>query len=172
MKRISVLFFVSLLYSTVTCAAVSGDIKPTLLLDHLKVTQAQERDGDELYFDIDIYQPNHIHEYLRVPAKPMSWSAKSMDRFSQIALWNAPLKNGEKVVLLVSLMDNDGSLLNPDDLLGLVRLDLANDGGVLKAHWSMPNRPVEKIMPNPFDVQKFHLDSGDTRYELSLVLKK
>ena len=171
MKRITLLLLASLFSSVVMGAQV---LTPKLILDHLDVIHAQEMDGDELYFDISVYRANKPVHYLRVPTKPIHWSSKLINKVSQITLWSEPLKAGESVNVIVSLMESDDSLYNPDDLIGLVRVKLKNVKGVLKTSWTMPNRsdgPI-KMAAQRTGAHKFDLQGKGAQYNVYLSLTK
>lgn len=169
MKRIG-LFLLAGLFSSFVNAA-DTELKPRLVLDHLKVIQAQEKDGDELYFDVSVYRANQAVRYLRIPAKPIHWPSQLMDNVSKVTLWSEPLKAGETVTLIVSLMESDALPFNPDDLIGLVRVKLKNAKGVLQISWGMPNRydgPAK--MASQSSTQKFDMLGEGARYNLYLSL--
>lgn len=172
MKRIAWFFFMSLMTSVLFAADTS--LKPRLLLDHLNVIQAQEMDGDELYFDISVYRANKTVEYIRVPAKPEHFPSQLASKLSKIPLWSAPVKEGETVTLLVSLMESDASIFNPDDLIGIVRLQLKNAGGVLQSRWNMPNQGAgfKKLSKHRTGVKKFNLAGEGAHYEVYLSLER
>ena len=169
MKRIVRIFLaVFLLLPMPFASANAGDVNPNLVLDHVKVIQASERDGDELYFDIGVYQVNQPTQYIRIPEKPKHWPSQLMDKVMHVPLWSQALKPGQTVTLIVSLMESDGSLLNPDDLIGSMRVTLKNDNGTLQTRWSIPNRPGDLVAS---DIQKFDLQ-GEGKYEVYLGIKK
>jgi hypothetical protein len=172
MKRIW-LFLLTILFSSFGNAA-NAELKPRLVLDHLKVIQVQEKTGDELYFDISVYRANQSVHYLRVPAKPMHWPSQLMQNVSEVTLWSGPLKEGETVNLIVSLMESDASPFNPDDLLGLMRVSLKNMKGVLQTRWSMPNRydSVGKAGAKRSGIQKFDMLGEGAHYDVYLSLTK
>jgi len=155
------------LLSATNAFSAEGDLRPSLVLNQIRVIAASESGGDELYFDIGIYQSNQPTQYLRIPKKPMHWSSAIVDKIKEVPLWSQSLKSGQAVTLIVSLIDRDRSSMNPDDLIGTIRVDLNNDKGHLKTRWSMPNRPASignKAM------QKFDL-MGEGRYEVSFTVK-
>lgn len=172
MKRIGLFLLASVLSSFVN--ATDTELKPRLVLDHLNVIQAQEKDGDELYFDVSVYRANQAVHYLRVPAKPIHWPSQLMGNISQVTLWSEPLKAGETVTLIVSLIESDALPFNPDDLIGLVRVRLKNAKGVLQTHWGMPNRynGPAKMAPHSSGTQKFDMQGDGARYNLYLSLTK
>ncbi len=170
MQWISRFFLVAMLFLSPVNYALSADgaLQPILMMDHVDVIKATERDGDELYFDIAVYQGNQPTQYLRIPAKPMNWPSGVMDKVKKIILWSQPLQSGQAITLIVSLLDSDGSVLNPDDLIGSMRVDLKNEKGSLQTRWSMPNHTESLGTKN---MQKFELLGGG-QYDVYLSLKK
>ncbi len=167
------LLILASLFSSVVMAA-NTNLKPQLILDHLNIIHAQEMDGDELYFDISVYQANKPVHYLRVPEKPIHWSSKLINKISNVTLWSEPLKPGESVNVIVSLMESDEAFYNPDDVIGLVRVNIKNVKGTLKANWTMPNRsdgPV-KMAAQRRGSHKFDLQGKGAQYDVYLSLTK
>ncbi len=175
MKRIYLVFFAGLLLLPVgVLLAAEHALTPSLILNQVKVLKASERDGDELYFDISVYRPGHTTHYLRVPEKPIHWTSRVIERVKSVPLWSQPLKSGQAITLIVSLIDSDMSVLNPDDLIGSMRVDIKNKNGALQISWSMPNRvdgPITIANQNG-DVQKFELRDKHGQYDVYLSLKK
>ena len=148
--------------------AVTQDLNPRLVMELLTAITPTEKSGDELYFDISVYRANKQAEYLRVPTSPGHWPSKIIDKLNQITLWSEPLKSGEATTLILSLVESDDTLVNPDDLIGSIKVEMKNDKGVLQTNWSQPNRTEELGQK---DIQKFELVGGG-KYELYLSLKK
>jgi len=172
MKRIGWFILVSLFSSFLHAA--EKEIKPRLALDHIKVIQVQENDGDELYFDISVLRGEKAKHYFRIPANPTHWPSQLMDKISNVTLWSEPLKNGETVILIMSLMESDAKPFNPDDLIGLVRVKLKNVNGVLQTNWSMPNRydSPGKNENQKRNIHKFDMLGEGAHYDVYLSLEK
>lgn len=172
MKRLSTgLLAILLLLQVMITAAATTDLKPTLLLDHIKMIKTGESDGDELYFDITVYRAKQPAQYFRLPKQPFHEPSKLVGQFSKVKLWSEPLKVGESVTIIVSLIETDYTPLNPDDLIGLVRVKLKNNAGKLQATWDMPNQSMPAIDHND-KVQKFDVKGEGSQYEIYLSLVK
>lgn len=142
-----------------------SDIKPVLILNQIKALQTQEKNGDELYFDISVYRPQGPAQYLRVPKKPMHFGSQQTASIKPMVLWSDVIKPGHTLTLIVSLVEADDSPVNPDDVLGSIRVMLKNEDGVLKTQWSMPNRSIDlNQKSNESGVKQFDLQSSGTNY--------
>lgn len=138
----------------------------------MKVLKEGEWFGDNLYFDISILRVNQPTQYIRIPEFPLSWPSSRLNTIKSTMLWSDSLKNGQKVILIVSLMDQDSKPLNPDDVIGLVRVELKNEKGDLHALWSMPNQKSAPVIGAIRAVEKFELSNVHGHYEVYLSLDK
>ncbi len=163
-----------LLLPTVDAIAAKRELTPILILNHIKTIEVEEKAGDELYFDISVYRAKRPTEYLRVPKRPFHWLSQLTGQYSEVKLWSQPLKEGERTTLIVSLIEADSAPLNSDDLIGVMKVQLKNEGGVLRAHWTMPNHVKGTITTEKHGghIQKFVLNGEGARYEVQLSLKK
>jgi hypothetical protein len=162
------IFSVIFLWSSILCAAVAtNQIKPSIVVNHIKAIKSTENLRDELYFDISVYRAKQPTQYFRIPEKPFHWVSDRLDEVSGLQVWSQPIKAGETVTVIISLIEMDALHLNPDDLIGLMRVKLKNDNGVLQAHWDMPNQTKDHNK-----IQKFELSGDNSRYEVDLSLKK
>lgn len=171
------LFF--LVLTLISCMALgqSNDqkfIKPVINLNHISPIKHGETYADELYFDITVLDQENNRQYFRVPEKPTHWSSKVIEQFKNIPLWSDKLKDGQKLVLLIALMEADSSPFNPDDLIGLVRAQVSNDGGLLKVKWTIPNRTTgpTTISGKYGDIQEFLLSGDGSSYRVFLEISK
>ncbi|AHE66357.1 hypothetical protein [Legionella oakridgensis] len=173
MKRMFCWLLLSLLYLPVAFAADEQILKPILILNHIKVIAPHEQKGDELYFDITAFWADKPRKYYQVPKPPRYWASADSDKINSVPLWSEPLKPGQVVILLISLMDIDVLPMDPDDLIGIVRVKLKNENGVLHAIWSIPNRSIgpETIMGQKGEIQKFELSGPYGDYEIYLSLQ-
>ncbi|RUR09191.1 hypothetical protein [Legionella septentrionalis] len=174
MKRFyRILLLCSLLVPGHLAVAAEQFIKPSLILNHIELIRAQEAGGDELYFDISIYRPNKTTQFVRIPKAPMHWPSAASKQIKNVTLWSEPLKEGESVVLIASLIEQDATPLNPDDVLGSIRVKLTYEQGQLKTQWSIPNREQGPAMANQQgDIQKFELFDAGSKYDVYLSLAK
>lgn len=151
----------------------SKAIKPAISLSHIEMLDEGERTGDELYFDIQVMQADKPRVTYRVPKHPIHWHSSVINTVKDVFLWSDDLNAGQSVIVLISLMDQDLLLANPDDLIGIVRFELKNINGELKALWSLPNRDPSSVssMGKEGGVQKFELRSKQGHYNAFLSVK-
>ncbi len=162
------------------CNAFAGleqnrdSIQPEIKLNHIAPVEHGETNADELYFDVTVLDQNNKRRFFRIPEAPMHWSSKRIEQFKNISLWRGTLIEGQKVVLIFALMEADGSPINPDDLIGTIRVQLMNESGVLKAKWTIPNRTTgpTTIVGKYGEIQEFLLTSDDGSYKVYLELPK
>lgn len=175
MKRIMVFFLINLwLVGTYSAVLDKTKLQPKLVLDYVAVIKTQERDNDELYLDIKIHRPNHFSQYFRVPKSPVHWSSRVIGRIKDLQLWSEPLASGDSITLIISLIEGDDSVVDPDDLIGLVQVRLKNQKGHLQTLWSMPNQAnggVKKVSQTG-NVKKIDLMGSDAHYQLYLSVKQ
>jgi hypothetical protein len=172
MKRMLMLFLInwSLVLGALSAHSSQGLLQPKLVLSHMSVVKEQESNSDELYFDIKINRRHHSAQYIRIPKGPDHWSSHRLNKLEDIPLWSEPLGLGESIILIVSLIESDGSTLNPDDLIGLVRVKLTNEKGHLKSDWTMPNQldGVLKRVNEWGPIKKIDLIGGAAHYQVYL----
>ncbi len=124
--------------------------------------------GDDLYFDISVLRSKKPTQYIRIPEFPFHLPSSKINTLKSTRLWSEPIKSGEKVILIVSMMDQDSKPLNPDDVIGLIRVELKNEKGSLHLKWSMPNQKSEPVNWAINTPQKFLLSNANGQYELYL----
>lgn len=162
--------FAGILFSSLVFTANTQVLHPKLVLDHIKMIEAGETLRDNLYFDIKVLRANQNSEYIRVPEIPLNWPSSSIIALQSVPLWSGPLEKGQKVTLIASLMDEDATPLNPDDVIGLIRVELINKNGTVQAKWSMPNQKTTTTEASADEVQKFNLSGANGHYEVYLKL--
>ncbi|AHE66938.1 hypothetical protein [Legionella oakridgensis] len=173
MRRIHWGVFIGLFFSSVVLAANNQTIQPSLNLNQIKMIKGGEALGDDLYFDISILKANQPTQYLRVPKYPLYWPSTELASLKSVPLWSESLKNGQKIILIISLIDQDAKPMNPDDVIGVIRVELHNEHGHLQARWSMPNQKEGPIVSSTGSVQKFELSNNAYgHYEVLLSLDK
>ncbi len=160
-----------------------GAVKPELVLNQIKVVtkQEQEADGDELYLTLSAREGA---EFTRIPAKPDHWLSRQIDSIKNVSLWSKPIAEGESVTLVIELNEQDAEPMNPDDLLGIMRVQLKNEKGSLTVHWDIPNRSgidapkkmdgelADTMSQESGKVQKFDLVNDGAHYEVYLSVKE
>ena len=190
MKRIFGAIVVGVLWTSMAFP-VSKDsrkdltIKPELLLDKIRLINAQEHDGDELYFTLSARVGNKPTEYIRIPVKPEHWLSGKIGAVKKVHLWSEPLAEGQSVTIIVELNEQDaGSALDPDDLLGVMRVKLKNEKGFLRLSWDIPNQTgvnapkktageaANNHSPEPHHIHKFDLQNDGGHYEVHMSMGK
>jgi hypothetical protein len=143
-------------------------ITPTLILNHIQAVKSSEGSGDELYLSLSVNHGNKSTSYLRIPEKPIHWTASYLDKIKQLTIWSDSLQDGESVSIMVSLVESDDSVLNPDDVIGNIQVKFKNQNGVLETKWSMPNRMEgpTAVSGKKGEIQKFLFMGEDGAYEL------
>ncbi len=160
----------------------SQTIKPELILNQITLKHPQEKDGDELYLTLSARVAKKPTEYFRIPEKPMHWLSRQIGLVKDVNLWSDSIADGQSVTLIIELNEQDALPLNPDDLLGIVRVKLKNEKGVLQFNWDIPNSPAahfpekrsgELITPikEPGSIERFDFESDGAKYEVYLSLK-
>lgn len=160
------------LYGSAGYAMQSQVIKPKVLLKQIKEIKSQERQGDELYFDVTVIRAGKPKAYYRIPSHPMQWSSNVVSKVKNISLWSEKIQPGHSAVLLLSLMEQDSKPFNPDDLIGVIRIVIENKDGNVKAQWTLPNQLNSDEKNASSGVKKFSLSGARGQYDVFLSLKK
>ncbi|OHE77603.1 MAG: hypothetical protein A3F67_02950 [Verrucomicrobia bacterium RIFCSPHIGHO2_12_FULL_41_10] len=156
--------------SSLVFAANNQPIQSNLILNQIKVIKEGDWLSDDLYFDISVLRANRPTQYIRLPEFPLYWPASQVNALKSTVLWSEPIKSGQKIILIVSLMDQDSKPLNPDDVIGLIRVELKNEKGDLHMQWSMPNQKSVPVNGTINTIQKFELFNVNGHYEVYLSL--
>lgn len=173
MKRIYWIIVAAFLFLPIAAAVtLKHQLTPQLILNQLNVIKSNEQLGDELYFDISEASTGSPTQFLRVPEKPFNWSSKQLSRLQDTILWSKPLNSGESKTLVISLVDSDSSILNPDDMLGSIKLTIKNEKGVIHTSWGTSQQADDKtIVPDEKGMYRFNLRSKRSEYDVYLYLK-
>lgn len=149
-------------------------IKPTLSIDHITLMNGQERDGDELYITLSARSKNRPTKYVRIPEAPDHWLSALINQTKEVPLWSESLNDGESIILVLELNEQDSLVLNPDDLLGVMQVKLTNQEGALNIEWEMPNRVDHHVVVSgkQKSIHQFDLQKNDAHYDVYLSLKK
>ncbi|MGM9455282.1 hypothetical protein ACTAZI_18335 [Legionella bozemanae] len=160
-----------LFFSTAVFSINNQVIKPTLILNEIKVVREGEWLGDNLYFDISVLRLNQQTQYIRIPEFPLRWPSSKINVLKSKKLWSESIASGERIILIVSLMDQD-SKINPDDVIGVIRIELKNENGDLYARWRMPNQESAPKIGTIKKIQKFEFSNDHGHYEVYLSIDK
>jgi len=157
----------------VTLPALAKDLNINLALSKIVPHKIQERGEDELYFDIAEYNQQGLQQFYRIPEKPIHLLSKHLAKVQNFTLWHNSLKEGESLELIISLIEEDYTPWELDDLLGDIKLKLKNDHGKLISAWSMPNttNKGESLPANAHtEVRRFIIKEGHSEYQVDLQL--
>lgn len=170
---ISVVLLGFIVYAVITRG---GEVYPEVSLANLKVITTSEFRHDQLYISVAEYDDNGNIKLTRVPDYPLSWPLKKDQEVNNQKLWAGSLKKGQSIALVFSLVEQDLSVFDPDDLIGSTKLILKNDHGELHAKWSVPNtsdKPLELTGKQPL-TQHYQLsgDGGQYSFSVSVISKK
>lgn len=169
LAKVSALFFTLLvLISPVTNAA--EPVKLVLKLEAIEKLQAQEDQGDELYFNITEYSSVDRASHYQVPDFPTHWLSAYLENVKDVAIWEKEVKDGESVELIISLVERDVPPWNVDDLLGSVKLKLKWNNNQLEKEWSIPNKTNTRKIDE--EVNAFSLTGDESEYHMVLKVKK
>ncbi|RUR29233.1 hypothetical protein [Legionella qingyii] len=157
-------------FSSMAFAVDNQELSPKLILNQIKMIKEGELLGDDLYFDISVLRIKQPTQYIRIPEFPLHFPSSKINTLQPTLLWSDPIKSGEKVILIVSLMDQDSKPFNPDDVIGLIRVELKNEKGNLHLQWSRPNQKSAPMNWPINTTQKFLLSNANGQYELYLSI--
>lgn len=142
--------------------------------NEIKAIQPTEIDGDELYIDVEIRQANQVRNVWRVPQKPGYWSSHRLSALKPFVVWSGSIAEGDEVIAYVSLVEMDANPLNPDDVIGTVRVTMQNKQGMIQAQWSRLNEE-EGEKGQPLLIEKeghiFKFKTSKAVYMMDLSLK-
>lgn len=149
----------------------AGDLTVALTAAKIRLVKQQEFISDELYFDIAEYTKNGLQQFYRVPKKPLHLSASHLDKIKDFKLWRNTLKEGESMQVVISLIEEDNSPWDLDDLIGVIKLRLQNKEGKLITNWNVLNTSNNGWSLSKDDKQRrFVLTGSGANYQLDLKL--
>ena len=155
-------------------SSISTGHTVNLVLEKMMPYHQQELFGDEVYFDLAIHQKGQPTQYQRIPQKPFHWSIDKIQKQKETIIWSGQLQEDNSFIIVASLMESDASVLNPDELIGVVRLKLTKHDGKINVDWAMPNNENFSMKTRGIknESKKFVLKQGPTHYDIWLKLKE
>jgi hypothetical protein len=129
-------------------------IQPTVYASQIKMLRTNDKFGDELYFFITEYHPDGRSRQYTVPHYPAHWVSKSLPRMKNIKLWSQPLDEGQSVVVVFELMEQDAPPFDVNESIGSTEIRLANQKGQLTVEWNQLR--AGSLMPSDKQVGKQH----------------
>lgn len=155
-----------------TISAFAKDLTVNLTVANMQASKQQETKADELYFDIAEYTQKGLQQFYRVPEKPIHLLSTHLKKVNNFNLWHNTLKNGESTEVIISLIEEDYSPWDLDDLIGVVKLKIKNEKGKLVTAWSMPNTTNQGLVltSKKGELRRFVLTDGKAKYQVDLQL--
>lgn len=152
--------------------AFSNDLPVSVQLVSIQSVKPSEIGGDEVYFSVTQFNPNDTIEYYTIPERPLHWPSKILNKIKDLPLWKGTLAKNHGIEIVFSVIDHDMPPLNPDDLLGSIKLKLKNDEGKLIATWkNLDNKSEpETITSDKGTIKRFILTGDDSKYIVDLMV--
>ncbi len=161
-------FSIALMF--LSAAQAAENKKLIVKLEAIERIQAQEQQGDELYFSITEYSTTGKASHYQVPDFPTHWLSDYLTKVHDVVLWQRPLEKDEAVELIISLVERDVPPWNIDDLFGSVKLKLKWEGAQLKKEWSIPNQSNTSRIDD--HVNAFSMTGDEGEYHLILKVEE
>lgn len=108
-------------------------------LQALEVLRAQEKGGDELYFNVTEFPVQSKARHYQVPSYPSHWLSKYANSIKDVVIWKKTLEACEPVDLLITLVEEDFAPWNVDDTLGSIELKIKCVNGKAQEEWVIPD---------------------------------
>ena len=132
---------------------------------------ASEKSGDELYITVTDYSNFAKPGYSRIPSFPTYWLAKHLNSVSDIKLWEHNFNNGEASQIIISLIEHDMPPWNVDDLIGSVKVNIANRDGKLDIKWDPSIYNNEAAVEQPIKVSpNFVMKGQNSNYNVTFKI--
>lgn len=111
-------------------------LQPTIYANQIKMLRTNDKFGDEVYFVVTEYHSDGHSRQYTVPHYPAHWMSKSLPRMKNVKLWSEPLNEGEGVVVVLELMEQDAPPFDVNESIGSTEIRLANQKGQLSVKWN------------------------------------
>ena len=140
-----------------------------LVLENIEVVKTSSYLGnDEVYINVTEYSSVDKPRMIRVPEYPSHWQSKFVDKVQGASIWKKPVREGESLELIISLIEADAPPWDVDDLIGSVKLKVYLEKGKLEQEWTLPNKSITK---QEGEKGHFVLTGDGAEYKISLKLK-
>jgi len=165
-------FFV--LLSLVPGLSLAQEIHVILKLAEIRLEETATHGNESLYFSVTQYSSLGSSQENRVPQKPVHWLSQQLVGIKNVVLWTGSLQEGEKVRLILSLVDQERIPWEVGQSLGSLQLNLRNHHGHLRKQWSVPTfEKAQAIeMLKPAGKQRFLLKGVDAQYEVTFLVER
>lgn len=116
-----------------------GFAYPILLIKKM-VKKVSQEDEDELYYSIFETHQNDDKsndKLTREPEFPLYFSSNRIQHLKDYIMWRGLMRNGDTIKLAITLMEQDFPPWNPDDLIGVLNINVFFSTSNLKVDWNI-----------------------------------
>lgn len=147
---------------------------PSIVLESIAPIHTTEKSGDEVYINITEYLPNGKTKSTNIPMPPIAWSSKNLTEIKDLTLWQGKLAKGESANVIMTFIEQDNPPLDPDDLLGVVQLNIINTQQGLKTSWSVRQGTIKtSAQRTSKDKQQYFMLTGSQgSYSVAIKLSE
>lgn len=131
-------------FSTALFAASSASEKSsnltqvTVMLDSIEAEKLSKKSGDKIYINITESSNLGSSHTTRMPEKPILSFLKQSSEFKNLKLWQGNIRENEEIKLIFSVVEEDFSPWDIDNLIGSAQLILSKKNGKLDTKWELP----------------------------------
>lgn len=121
----------------------STETELTVKLDSIEAKKPSPKSSGKIYINISQYsnlESANISNSKRLPEKPLHWFSKSnpISELNNQTLWTGKIKDNEEIKLIFSLVEEEFSDFDVDDIIGSAQLVLSNKNGKIEKKWALP----------------------------------
>jgi len=160
---------------------INNAISIKLNLVSLECLKTTEPGSDEIYFNLMSIDSQGQSSITRIPPLYNLGTRFSQVRFvrvkegqmiSNARLTDKKLKNGESATFIVSLMETDLSLAQPDTLVGAAKVTIRNKNHTIETSWDIPkaNYASPTTMESKNGEHAFSMSDKKGKYKMVLKL--
>lgn len=148
------------------------EIQATVTLNSIEAKKLSKKSGDKLYINITESSNLGKTTTTRMPEKPTLSFSKNSAQFKNLILWTGRLKENEEVKLIFSIVEEDFSAWDIDDLIGSAQLILTNKKGHLEKRWELPVFEENTVMVKKGASPEFVMKGEHSHYVVSFSLEE
>jgi hypothetical protein len=115
-----------------------NQVQANITLDSIEAKKLSKKSGDKIYISITEYSNLDHGKTTRLPEKTTFWTSKQLAEIKNQILWSGKIKDNEEIKLIFSVVEQDVSSWDVDDLIGSAQLRLLNKNGKIENKWELP----------------------------------
>lgn len=148
------------------------DLNLSVKMLAIKRIKSTEISGDEIYISVTEFRSNDTVVHYTIPEQPLHWPERVLGKIENLDIWHGILRESQRTEVLLSVVDHDNPPLDADDLVGTVKLRMANHDGKLDVIWGVLGGQYvpEKISSPLGPAQRFTLTGDGGIYQVDFVL--